>query len=113
MNPKRTGEALRDLQLARSKLRKARDVMRQARGGARSDRMRAIVLEAGWSALREAHAILAAIPLEAADEDVMTRQLAVERYATSLLVRLRRVLRNDWKGGDDESDDEDGDDGAA
>jgi hypothetical protein len=30
----------------------------------------------------------------------MTKQLAVERYATALLVRLRRVARNDYSGED-------------
>ncbi len=34
---------------------------------------------------------MAAIPLMAADDAVMTKQLAVERYATALLVRLRRL----------------------
>ena len=38
---------------------------------------------------------MAGIPLAAADEAVMTRQLAVQRYATALLVRLRRLLRNE------------------
>ena len=34
----------------------------------------------------------------------MTRQLAVQRYATALLVRLRRILRNDFS--DDAEPDE-------
>jgi hypothetical protein len=38
---------------------------------------------------------MAAIPRGAVDETVMTRQLAVQRYATTLLVRLRRLLRNE------------------
>jgi len=38
---------------------------------------------------------------------VMTKQLAVQRYATALLVRLRRLARNDpaaFDDGDDEPD---------
>ena len=38
--------------------------------------------------------MMAAIPAEAADDAVLTKQLAVERYATALLVRLRRIKRN-------------------
>ena len=34
---------------------------------------------------------MAEIPPEAADEAVLTKQLAVQRYATALLVRLRRL----------------------
>ena len=38
----------------------------------------------------------------------MTKQLAVQRYATALLVRLRRMARNDPGAldGDDEMDDD-------
>ena len=58
---------------------------------------------------------MAAIPAEAADDDVLTKQLAVERYATALLVRLRRIKRNPSATGgtsddDDGFDDEDGED---
>ena len=59
---------------------------------------------------------MAAIPAEAADDDVLTKQLAVERYATALLVRLRRIKRNESTGGasadndDDRFGDEDGED---
>ena len=38
----------------------------------------------------------------AANEPVMTKQLSVQRYATALLVRLRRVARNDFADDDDD-----------
>jgi len=56
----------------------------------------------------QAHRLLAEIPLDAANEPVMTRQLAVQRFATALLVRLRRIVRKDFSSetGPDEADDE-------
>ena len=62
------------------------------------------VLVLGWASLAQAHRLVADIPLEAANEPVMTRQLAVQRYATALLVRLRRIVRNDFS--DDAEPDE-------
>jgi len=67
------------------------------------------VLDAGWDALLQAHRLMAEIPRSAVDEDVLTQQLSVQRYATSLLVRLRRLLRKGEVGPDD-LDDMDGDD---
>jgi hypothetical protein len=52
------------------------------------------VLEAGWEGLLAAYRALAVIPLAAASDEVMTRQIALARYATALLVRLRRLARN-------------------
>ena len=65
------------------------------------------MLRAGWESLAQANRLMAEIPVAAADEAVMTRQLAVQRYATALLVRLRRLLRNegiDAEGADDDDD---------
>ena len=47
---------------------------------------------------------MAGIPLAAASEEVLTRQLAVERYGTALLVRLRRILKKDGELPDDDDD---------
>ena len=71
--------------------------------------------DAGWASLSRAHGMMAAIPATAADDDVLTKQLAVERYATALLVRLRRIKRNQGADGasnadDDGFGDEDGED---
>ena len=101
--------ALRNLQQAQAGLKKARQALRLARENAgRADL--APVLRAGWDGLAKAHRLLAEIPLDAATEPVMTKQLAVQRYSTALLVRLRRIARNDpgaLEGDDDdEMDDE-------
>ena len=47
---------------------------------------------------------MAAIPRSAVDEAVLTQQLSVQRYATALLVRLRRLLRT-GDAGETASDD--------
>lgn len=83
-------------------LRKARQVMRDARGPGASPESRMAVLRVGWESLSKAHGIMAGIPLGAATEEVLTRQLAVERYGTALLVRLRRILKKDGEIPDDD-----------
>lgn len=97
------GAALRQLQQAQAGLKKARQALRAAKGDPHANRG---VLKVGWESLAQAHRLMAAIPLEVATEPVMTKQLAVERYATALLVRLRRLLRNEPVGADDDFDDD-------
>ena len=101
------GTALRQLQQAQAGLRKSRQALRLAKGDANATQT---VLKVGWESLAQAHRLMGAIPESAATEPVMTRQLAVERYATALLVRLRRLLRNDSHpdGADDDLDEEEG-----
>jgi hypothetical protein len=98
------GTAMRQLQQAQAVLKKARQLLKHTRGGGQAS---PAVLKAGWESLSRANRLMAEIPLAAADEAVMTRQLAVQRYATALLVRLRRLLRNegiDSEGSSDEDD---------
>jgi hypothetical protein len=97
------GAALRNIQQAHAGLRKARQALRLAKGDPHATRG---VLKLGWESLAQAHRLLALTPLEAATEPVMTKQLAAERYATALLVRLRRLLRNE-PAGTDEGDEDD------
>jgi hypothetical protein len=105
------GTAVRELQRAQSLLRKARQALRQVRGGSASPEARDKTFAAGWAALAEMHRILGTIPVAAASagEDVMTRQLAVERYGTALLVRLRRLQRNELTANDPDDTDSDDD----
>jgi hypothetical protein len=86
------GAALRQIQQAQAGLKKARQALRLAKGDPQASRG---VLKLGWESLAQAHRLLAAIPLAAATEPVMTKLLAVQRSATALLVRLRRVVRNE------------------
>lgn len=99
------GLALRQLQQAQNALRKVRQAMVQTReGGLDPER----VLRAGWNSLQDAHRVLASIPFSAASSDeVVTRQIALQRYATSLLVRLRRLARKGTAL--DDLDEDDGD----
>jgi hypothetical protein len=86
------GAALRELQQAHASLRKARELLTLARHDPRSA---AAAFRTGWESLTAAHRLMAAIPGQAANDAVLTKQLAVERYATALLVRLRRLKRHE------------------
>jgi len=100
------GTALRNLQQAQAGLKKVRQLLRLAReSGGDVDPAR--IMKAGWEGLAKAHRMLAEIPVDAATEPVMTRQLAVQWYATALLVRLRRLSRNELDGPDDDEMDDD------
>lgn len=103
MSEMSSGTALRQLHQAQAGLKKARQAIRIARGN--PDRAPS-VLKVGWESLAQCNRVLATIPLAAADDAVMTRQLAVQRYATALLVRLRRLARNDFAGADEDDETE-------
>ena len=75
------GTALRELQKAQAGMKKARELLKQAQGEPASCGR---VFGAGWESLTQAHRLMAAIPADAADDDVLTKQLAVGRYATAL-----------------------------
>lgn len=101
--------ALRNLQQAQAGLKKGRQAIRMARGSDPDEEAARRVLAVGWQGLAQCHRLLAEIPLDAATEPVLTKQLAVQRYATALLVRLRRIARNEPGAidlDDDDADDE-------
>ncbi len=87
------GAALRQLRQAHAGLKKARQVLRMAKENPQAAPR---VLKAGWESLARAHQLVASIPIEAANDAVMTQQLSVQRYATALLVRLRRIARHEF-----------------
>jgi hypothetical protein len=93
------GTALRQLRQAHAGLKKARQLITQAR---QDPRLIPPAFNAGWSSLVQAHQLMAAIPVEAVDDAVLTQQLSVQRYATALLVRLRRLVKHDRLEPDDE-----------
>jgi hypothetical protein len=95
------GAALRQLRQAQAGLKKARQALRLAKGDPHAAQG---VLKVGWESLAQAHRLLTAIPLTAASEPVMTKQLSVQRYATALLVRLRRIVRNEFAEADTDED---------
>ncbi len=94
-----SGAALRQLRAAHAALKKARQLLKQAR---ENRALVPAVLDAGWESLSQAHRLMAAIPRGAVDEAVLTQQLSVQRYATALLVRLRRLIRQDEAGPDED-----------
>jgi hypothetical protein len=94
------GTALRQLQQAQAELKQARQALRLAKGDPQAMQD---VLRVGWRSLTHVHHVLAALPLEAATEPVLTKQLAVQRAATALLVRLRRIVRKEFAA-EDETD---------
>jgi hypothetical protein len=98
------GAALRELQQAQAGLRKARELLKHERGNPPSAPS---LFAAGWESLAEAHRLMAAIPSAATNEAVLTKQLAVERYATALLVRLRRLKRDENADSGGAADDDD------
>jgi hypothetical protein len=99
------GTALRNLQQAQAGLKKVRQLLRLARESGDVDPAR--LMKVGWEGLAKAHRVIAEIPVESATEPVMTRQLALQRYMTALLVRLRRLARNELDAlEDDEMDDD-------
>jgi hypothetical protein len=108
MSEMSAGAALRQLQQAQAGMRKARQAIRLTRAaGDRNAEAAQHVLRAGWETLARALRLMSEIPASAANEAVMTKQLAAQRYATALLVRLRRIARNEpgaWEGADDDDD---------
>jgi hypothetical protein len=99
--------ALRQLRQAQAGMKKARQLMAQGRGNAG---LTPRIVDAGWASLLQAHRLMAEIPRSALDDAVMTQQLATQRYATALLVRLRRLVRSGDAGDGDDLDAFDGDD---
>jgi hypothetical protein len=90
-----SGTALRELQKAQAGMKKARELLKQTRGNPRASET---TFAAGWESLTQAYRLIAAIPVPAVDDEVLTKQLAVGRYATALLVRLRRLKRQGTTG---------------
>jgi hypothetical protein len=97
-----SGKALRELQQAQAGMKKTRELLKQARV---SPRVADTIFSAGWESLKEAYRLMAAIPGDAVDDEVLTKQLAVGRYATALLVRLRRLKRRGTAGSEEIGDD--------
>jgi hypothetical protein len=98
------GQVLRQLQQAQAGLRKAREALRIARSDGPGSAAQELALTVGWESLAHTYRTLAAIPRSAATDAVMTRQLSVSRYATALLVRLRRLVRKEVGAADEDDE---------
>ncbi len=104
MAEKSPGTALRELQQAQAGMKKARGLMKQGR---EDPRALDAIFDQGWASLSQAYRLMAAIPAVAINDEVLTKQLAVSRYATALLVRLRRIKRREGTGSAAIADDDD------
>lgn len=88
-------------------MKQARQALSQLRQGGDHPQARERVMKLGWESLSRTFGLLASVPLEAATDAVLTKQLGVQRYATALLVRLRRLARNEAQPTDDDGDEAD------
>lgn len=102
MAERTSGSVLRDVQQAQAAMKKVRQNLAAARREPDVDTSR--LLEFGWRSLTHAHKVLAEIPLSAASDEVMTKVISLQRYATALLVRLRRLSRKGTAALDDLDD---------
>lgn len=101
------GLALRQILASKNSLRKARQSLTLLRGDdSVSPKQLSDTIRHAWQALTQTHKLLGELPFEAASEDVMLKQISLERYATALLVRLRRLARGDLSAADPGDDDE-------
>jgi hypothetical protein len=92
MEKKTPATLVRELDRAQLELKRAREALRQARTGVVAPDQAVAI---GWKSLQSTFGLLGSLPVEAAVEPVLTKQLAVQRSATSLLVRLRRLVRGE------------------
>ena len=96
----RTGAALRQLQQAQAGMKKARQAIRLAGDDPDAAVARPQARLGGPGPGPPAPGRRS--PWPPPNEPVMTKQLAVQRYATALLVRLRRIARRDFTAHDHE-----------
>jgi uncharacterized membrane protein YdfJ with MMPL/SSD domain len=103
------GLALRQLDQAQAAMKKVRQAMRTARQADADPEHVRSVFRAGLAAQAQAFRVLCEITEDVATDDVLTRQIAVQRYATAMAVRLRRLIRKGpgALGDDDEGDGDD------
>lgn len=96
------GSILRQLQHAQGGMKKARQLLARARSG---DTGSPAARRVAWEALLAAYRTMASIPLDCANEQVLTRLIGVQRYATALAVRVKRLDHSSSTGTDEPEDD--------
>ncbi len=103
-----SGQILRDLKASQQAMKKARRVMADLREfDPPPTELVQSALQSGWESLARTHRVLAEISGPSSDDEVVSRMIAAQRYATSLLVRLRRLARDPQRPGPLDDDDRD------
>lgn len=86
-----SGAILRDIQHTTTRMKKVRKLMTELRVGSATEEAWAKAATAGLDAAKAAAAIVANLPEETADPDLLLKAVQMQRYATGLIVRVRRI----------------------
>lgn len=89
--PASSGAVLRDIQHTTTRMKKARKLMTELRHGSAGEDAWAKAAAAGLEAAKAAAGIVASLPEEMAEPDLLLKTVQMQRYATGLLVRVRRI----------------------
>ncbi len=89
--PVSSGAVLRDIQHTTTRMKKVRKLMTELRQGSASEEAWAKAAAAGLEAAKGAAAIVANLPDDLAEPDLLLKAVQMQRYATGLLVRVRRI----------------------
>lgn len=89
--PASSGAALRDIQHTMARMKKVRKLMTELRHGSAGEEAWAKAATAGLEAAKAAAGVVASLPDEIADPDLILKAVQMQRFATGLLVRVRRI----------------------
>ncbi len=89
--PVSSGALLRDIQHVTTRMKKVRKLMTELRIGSASEDAWEKAASAGLEAAKSAAAIVASLPEEMAEPDLLLKTVQMQRYATGILVRVRRI----------------------
>lgn len=82
---------LRDIQHATQRMKKARKLLTELRGGTTNESQWSKAADAAIESVKSAAGIVAAVPLELADSELLLKIVQMQRFSTNLLVKARRV----------------------
>lgn len=111
-----SGAILRDIQHTTTRMKKVRKLMTGLRNGNTSEESWEKAALAGIDAVKASAEIVANLPEELADPDLLLKVVQMQRFSTGLLVRARRIRTalsreggvRDLAGGEADFDFEDG-----
>jgi hypothetical protein len=89
--PVSTGALLRDIQHATTHMKKARKLLTELRGGSADEEKWAKAADLALVAVKDAARLVANVSPELAEPDTLLKLVQMQRFATGLLVKVRRV----------------------